>query len=77
MQLNIHEAKTQLSKLTERVLKGERVVIARAGKPCVDLVPHHRQDGPRQPGRYRDQIVIHDDFDASDAEIQALFEGDS
>ncbi|WP_205881102.1 type II toxin-antitoxin system Phd/YefM family antitoxin [Leucobacter insecticola] len=41
-QVNMHEAKTQLSALVERALSGERVVIARAGTPVVDLVPHSR-----------------------------------
>lgn len=76
MQLNIHEAKTQLSKLAERVLKGERVVIARSGKPCMDLVPHRSTEQRRKPGRYRDQIWIADDFNDADTEIQALFEGE-
>ncbi|MDZ7808907.1 MAG: hypothetical protein U5L11_00655 [Arhodomonas sp.] len=38
MQVNIHQAKTQLSRLAELVSKGEKVVIAKAGKPYVDLV---------------------------------------
>ncbi len=42
--VNVHEAKTTLSKLLERVAAGERVVIARAGKPVADLVPHQRVD---------------------------------
>ena len=39
-QVNVHEAKSQLSKLIEKVLAGEKVTIARAGKPVVDLVVH-------------------------------------
>jgi len=42
--INIHEAKTHLSKLLERVEAGETVTIARAGKPIADLVPHVRLD---------------------------------
>lgn len=42
--VNVHEAKSSLSKLLERVAAGERVVIARAGKPVADLVPHRRPD---------------------------------
>ncbi|MDN5895513.1 MAG: type II toxin-antitoxin system prevent-host-death family antitoxin [Nocardioides sp.] len=42
--VNVHEAKTTLSKLLEQVAAGERVVIARAGKPVADLVPHVRAD---------------------------------
>ena len=77
MQLNIHEAKTQLSRLAERVLKGERIVIARAGKPCMDLVPHNQSSEPRKPGRYRGQIHMDSNFYEADESIRAMFEGDS
>jgi prevent-host-death family protein len=58
--VNIHEAKTHLSRLLERVERGERIVIARAGRPIAVL---QALDAPprRQPGR--DRVVIHDDFD--------------
>jgi len=42
--VNVHEAKTQLSRLLERVEAGEHITIARAGKPVADLVPHARAD---------------------------------
>lgn len=42
--VNVHEAKTTLSRLLERVEAGERITIARAGKPVADLVPHTRID---------------------------------
>lgn len=42
--VNIHEAKTHLSRLLERVASGERITIARAGRPVADLVPHARAD---------------------------------
>ena len=48
---NIHEAKTQLSKLVERALEGEEVIIARAGKPVVRLVPILQSDTPGAQGR--------------------------
>ena len=75
MQVNMHEAKSQLSKLGEKVWRGESVVIAKAGKPYLDLVPHKENLEPRQPGRYRGQIEISDDFDATGDEIIAAFEG--
>ncbi len=62
-QVNIHEAKSQLSRLGELVWQGERVVIARAGKPYLDLVPHRRSAEPRQPGLLKDRIWIAADFD--------------
>ena len=53
---NVHDAKTQLSKLIERVLAGEDIVIARAGEPVVRLVPFESVPPapllPRKPGRY-------------------------
>jgi len=61
MTVNVHEAKTHLSRLLARVEAGERILIARAGKPIALLVPVDQRQ-PRRPGRER--IVIHDDFDA-------------
>lgn len=60
--VNVHEAKTHLSRLLERVRRGERIVIAKAGTPVAVLGP--LDDGPprrRTPGH--DRIVIHPDFD--------------
>ncbi|HQY98921.1 MAG TPA: type II toxin-antitoxin system Phd/YefM family antitoxin [Propionicimonas sp.] len=71
--VNVHEAKTHLSRLLESVEAGETVTIARAGKPVADLVPHQRADVVW--GTLHGKIVIADDFDAPDAEIAGLFEG--
>ncbi len=71
--VNIYEAKTHLSKLLEAVEAGERVTIARAGKPIADLVPHQRVD--LVWGTYTGVIEIADDFDAADTELADLFEG--
>lgn len=78
---NIHSAKTNLSKLIEQAEAGEDVVIARNGKPAVRLTPvaepqvaARRPDGfPAWMGSMKGEIVIHDDFDAADAEIERLF----
>jgi prevent-host-death family protein len=72
--VNIHEAKTHLSRLVERVEAGEEVVIARAGRPVARLVPIRARTQPRVPGLWRDQVVIADDFDAPNEEIADLFE---
>lgn len=48
MQINIQDAKTQLSRLIDAALTGEEIIIARAGKPCVRLVP--MVDAARTPG---------------------------
>lgn len=76
MQVNMHEAKSQLSALTERVMAGEPVVIARAGKPVIELIPHREHRGQRSPGRYKGKIVMAEDFDQTPADLVAAFEGD-
>ncbi|BAW98001.1 hypothetical protein NIES970_29640 (plasmid) [[Synechococcus] sp. NIES-970] len=73
---NIHEAKTHLSKLIEAVLAGEKVIISRAGKPLVRLVPYEGLSQPRTPGGWEGQIKMADDFDAESPEINALFYGE-
>jgi prevent-host-death family protein len=62
---NIHEAKTHFSKLLERVLSGEEVVIAKAGKPVARIVPFEDDDiTPRIPGIDKGKLIIKPDFDA-------------
>ena len=64
-QINIHEAKTHLSRLVEKAAKGEEIVIAKAGKPKAKLVPFTKPGGgKRKPGRLKGKIWIADDFDA-------------
>lgn len=75
MQANIHEAKTHLSKLIERVENGEEVIIARAGKPVVKLVPVEQAKVPRKPGMLKGKIWMSDDFDEEDQDIIDMFEG--
>lgn len=76
MQVNMHEAKSQLSKLAEHAWAGEKVVIAKSGKPYLDLIPHREDQTSRAPGGYEDQIKIGDDFDETPADIIASFEAD-
>ena len=73
--VNIHEAKTQLSRLLERVARGEEIVIARAGKPVARLVPW-TAPRPRVLGLFAGEIEIADDFDELPEDIQAAFEGE-
>jgi prevent-host-death family protein len=61
--VNIHEAKTHLSRLVQRVVAGEDVVIAKAGEPLVRLVPYQAAAKPRVPGAWKGQGWIADDFD--------------
>ena len=58
--VNVHEAKTQLSRILDRVAKGEEIVIAKAGRPVAKLVPIPGK--PRKPGRCKGKIHIADDF---------------
>jgi prevent-host-death family protein len=60
--VNIHEAKTHLSRLIERTAEGETIIIAKAGKPKVMLTPVP-SPAPRRPGRFSGEIVMADDFD--------------
>jgi prevent-host-death family protein len=74
--VNMHQAKTSLSKLVERALAGEEVIIARNGKPLVQLVPVPKQRDPRIPGRGKGKIWIAPDcFDEMSEEELALWEG--
>jgi prevent-host-death family protein len=63
-QYNMHEAKTQLSRLAERAANGEEIVIARGGRPLARLVPIRDRPEPRRLGRLRGKIRVSDDFDA-------------
>jgi len=67
--VNMHEAKTTLSRLVERALAGEEVIIARNGKPLVRLVPVAHKPQPRVPGRLKGQIWISPDFEFTADEI--------
>jgi prevent-host-death family protein len=60
---NIHEAKTHFSKLLERVLKGEEVIIAKAGKPVARILPLVTSISNRVPGNDMGKIVIMPNFD--------------
>jgi prevent-host-death family protein len=73
--VNVHEAKTHLSRLLARVVKGEEILIARAGKPIARLVPVGASPGARALGMDRGRVVIGADFDAPlPEEIVAAFE---
>ncbi len=61
--VNIHEAKTHLSKLLARVAAGEEIIIAKAGKPIARLVPVTTSPSKRVPGSARGKIWIAPDFD--------------
>jgi prevent-host-death family protein len=62
--VNVHEAKTHLSRLLDRVSQGEEVIIAKAGKPIARLVSVKDRPERRVPGSAKGRIVVGEDFDA-------------
>ena len=75
--VNVHEAKTHLSKLLARVEGGEEIVIARDGKPVARLVAVAPERRKRKLGTLRGRIWVADDFDAPlPPEIQRYFDGE-
>ncbi|QAA76334.1 MAG: hypothetical protein BIP78_0568 [Candidatus Bipolaricaulis sibiricus] len=64
LRVNVHEAKTHLSRLLARVEGGEEVVIARAGRPIARLVPISERPDRRVPGTARGKVTIAPDFEA-------------
>jgi prevent-host-death family protein len=74
---NISDAKASLSKLIEKVMNGEEVIIGKAGKPVAKLVPYYLDNKPRQlgAGQWRGKIWMADDFDDLPDEVLNLFTG--
>jgi prevent-host-death family protein len=65
--VNIHHAKTHLSRLIEDVASGNEVLIAKGGRPMARLVPRGRDDSPRRPGLLKGKLRIADEFDRARA----------
>jgi prevent-host-death family protein len=63
--VNIHQAKTHLSRLIEDVASGNEVLIAKGGRPMARLVPLGRDDMPRRAGLLKGKLRIADDFERS------------
>ena len=77
--INIHEAKTQLSRLVDQAARGKPFIIAKAGKPLVKVTPLDSPTGKqvRRLGFLAGQFSVPDDFDRMGrAEIQRIFGGD-
>jgi len=75
--VNIHEAKTHLSRLLERVAVGDEIVIAKSGKPIAKLVPYREaMRGPRVPDTEKGKIWISEDFNEFTPDLEKDFEGD-
>lgn len=76
--VNIHEAKTQLSRLVDQAVEGEAFVIAKSGKPLVKVTALDTPAAPRRLGFLAGEIAVPDDFDRmGEAEIGALFGGEA
>ena len=74
--VNIHEAKTHLSRLLERVSEGEEILIAKAGRPVARLVPVGERPEWREPGSAVGKVVVGADFDAPlPGEVREAFGG--
>ena len=69
MKVNMHEAKSQLSRLGRLAWEGEEIVIARAGEPWLRLEPYREQRGKRRLGMLKGQIRIAPDFDETPREV--------
>jgi prevent-host-death family protein len=77
IEVNVHEAKTHLSRLLARVAAGEEVILARAGKPIARLVPFRTLKGERPLGIDKGRYQVPDDFDAGiPEELLGAFEGE-
>jgi prevent-host-death family protein len=77
-QMNVHEAKTHLSKLLDQAIAGEEVVIMRSGKPLVRLTPVETAPSPRTLGTAKGDFIVPDDFNEPlPDDVLAQFEGQS
>lgn len=76
IQVNVHEAKTNLSKLLQAVERGEKVTIARGNVPVAELTKIEAKPIKRQLGTYRGVLSVPDDFDTMmQDEIEEMFHG--
>ncbi|HET9679044.1 MAG TPA: type II toxin-antitoxin system Phd/YefM family antitoxin [Gammaproteobacteria bacterium] len=74
-QVNIHNAKTHLSRLVEDAANGEDIVIAKAGKPVARLTAYQATVPTRKPGIWRGNITIDDEFDTLPTSLAKAFQG--
>ncbi len=75
-QVNIHEAKTHLSRLLEEAEAGEEIIIARHGRPVARLMPVRTTRAPRQPGGWEGRVRMAEDFDRTPEDITEAFYDD-
>ena len=72
--VNIHEAKTHLSRLVARAADGEEIIIGRASRPVARLVPYVERREQRRPGALKGRLWIAEDFDDTPDDIVDAFE---
>lgn len=75
MIVNMHDAKTHLSRLVELAAAGDDVVIAKAGRPIARLVPYRAERTPRTPGALKGALWMAEDFDETPSSLVESFEG--
>lgn len=75
MLVNMHEAKTHLSRLVDQAASGEEIVIGRAGRPVARLVAYQERGAARSPGALRGRLWVSEDFDSTPAWLIDAFEG--
>lgn len=75
--INIHEAKSHLSKLIESAFEGEEVIICKAGKPMARLVKYQNKNQSRTPGYWKGKIHISEDFDQLPEHMTTAFRGET
>jgi prevent-host-death family protein len=73
--VNMHEAKSTLSRLVERAIKGDEIVVSKAGQPLVRLVPIARAAKSRRSGRWKGRVWMARNFDGLPDEVLDAFEG--
>ena len=74
MRVNMHEAKSQLSRLARRAWQGEEIVICRSGRPWLRLMPYEERLQRRQPGGLEGRIRIDSGGDAEDKQVNAVLD---
>lgn len=70
---NLHEAKTNLSKLVELAIQGEEIIICKAGNPVARLIAIHPKKKTRRPGIWAGKVTIKEDFDELPNEFMEYF----
>jgi prevent-host-death family protein len=72
--INVHEAKTHLSRILEEIAAGDEVILAKAGKPMAVLSPYHQQSKKRRFFQMEGSIEIPDDFTETPSDFRTAFE---